>query len=182
MSEPIPNENNATVIAVVKEAAVIAMLEDYARYLMKHQKVTSTAECKEKLGQIITLAMDRGEASQDTLAHLDRWLAKQTVHTELTCLSHHVEKFLAHALTEELCEILDDAKVEDETAYAEFRQVNELRKQYEAAATSLIGKYGEQLKSMAYQFLTNYKSAFDPEFVAKIDQAAQIQQVEPQEA
>lgn len=164
--------NTAVQTAVIRESAIVALLEDYGRFLLKHQRVSSMEECRDKIGQIISLAMDRGDATQNTLAHIERWLSKRTVSTDFTCCCKRIEKYLAHALVEEMGEVMQEHGVaSDDPSYAEFKQAYDLYLQYKQATEALVAKYGQQVKAIAAQFITEYKQAFDQEFVAKVEQA-----------
>lgn len=156
---------------VIRESAIVALLEDYGRFLLKHQRVTSMEECRDQIGKVITLAMDRGDATQNTLTHIERWLSKRTISTEYTGCCKRIEKYLAHALVEEMGEVMGELGVApDDPNYAEFKQAYDLYLQCKQATEALIAKYGQQVKSIAAQFVTEYKQAFDPEFVAKVEQ------------
>lgn len=164
--------NTAVQTAVIRESAIVALLEDYGRFLLKHQRVSSMEECRDKIGQIISLAMDRGDATQNTLAHIERWLSKRTVSTDFTCCCKRIEKYLSHALVEEMGEVMGELGVaSDDPNYAEFKQAYDLYLQCKQVTEALIAKYGQQFKAIAAQFIADYKQAFDPEFVAKVEQA-----------
>ena len=167
-TEPI---NTAVQGAVLRESAIVALLEDYGRFLLKHQRVSSMEECRAKIGEIISLAMDRGVATQNPLAHIERWLTKRTVNTDFTCCCKRIEKYLAHALVEEMGEVMQENNVLDDPSYAEFKQAYDLYLQCKQATETLLAKYGQQVKAIAAQFISDYKQAFDPEFVAKVEQA-----------
>lgn len=164
--------NTAAQAAVIRESAIVALLEDYGRFLLKHQRVSSMEECRDKIGQIISLAMDRGDATQNTLAHIERWLSKRTVSTDFTCCCKRIERYLSHALVEEMGEVMGELGVaSDDPNYAEFKQAYDLYLQCKQATEALVAKYGQQVKAIAAQFIADYKQAFDPEFVAKVEQA-----------
>lgn len=164
--------NTAIQTAVMRESAIVALLEDYGRFLIKHKRVSSMEECRDKIGQIISLAMDRGDATQNTLAHIERWLSKRTVNTDFTCCCKRIEKYLSHALVEEMGEVMQEHNIApDDPSYAEFKQAYDLYLQCKQATEALVAKYGQQVKSIAAQFIMEYKQAFDPEFVAKVEQA-----------
>lgn len=164
--------NTAVQVAAIRESAIVALLEDYGRFLLKHKRVSSMEECRDKIGQVISIAMDRGDATQNTLAHIDRWLSKRTVSTDFTCCCKRIEKYLSHALVEEMGEVMGELGVTpDDPSYAEFKQAYDLYLQCKQATEALIAKYGQQVKSIAAQFIMEYKQAFDPEFVVKVEQA-----------
>lgn len=162
---------SANMAGVIRESAIIALLEDYGRFLLKHQKVDTIEACRAEIGKVLSLAMDRGDATQNTLTHIDRWLSKRTVNTNLTCCCKRIEKYLAHALVEEMGEVMQEQNVMEDPAFAEFKQAYDLYMQCKQATDTLVAKYGDQVKSIAAQFVQDYKQAFVPEFVAKIEEA-----------
>lgn len=155
---------------VIRESAIVALLEDYGRFLLKHQRVTSMEECRDQIGKVITLAMDRGDATQNTLTHIERWLSKRTISTEYTGCCKRIEKYLAHALVEEMGEVMQELNVAEDPNYAEFKQAYAAYLQCKQLTDALVAKYGQQVKTIAAQFVQDYKNAFDPEFVAKVEQ------------
>ena len=137
---------------------------------MKHKRVETMEACREAMGSVLSAAMDSGEVSQNMLGHIERWLKKHTVHTELTCCVHHIKKFMAHALCEEMVEVMAELEATG-PEFEAFKQVEAARAAYEAALETLIEQYGAQVKEIAYNFVANYQKLLDAEFVAKIEQA-----------
>ena len=160
----------AVVDTALKEAAVAAILEDYGKYLLKHGKVATVEEAKSKVGQVLSAAMDRGDANQATLAHMERWFGKQTVHTELTKAEHRMRKLIGHILCEELEEVLPDLGIaNDDPMFADVAECMAAKKVYEEKCMAVITKYGEEVKKLAETFVTSYSQLFDEEFLARIN-------------
>ena len=162
----------AQVSAVLKEGTVAALLEDYGKFLLKHGKVETVEEAKTKVGQVLSTAMDRGDANQATLAHMERWFSKQTVHTELTKAEHRMNKLIGHILGEELPEVLPDFNVgQDDPMFADIQACAAAYAAYEEKMNVLVTKYGATVKQIAMDFISAYSQLFDEEFLARINAA-----------
>ena len=159
------------VAQAVQESTIVALLEDYGRYLLKHGGVTTMEECKEKIGVVLTAAMNQGVATQNTLQHIERWFSKRTVNTELTCCCKRVEKFFAHALVEEMGEVLEELQLTADPSASEFMETYKAYQDLKQKLNLLITKHGELVKAQAATFVNSYKNLFDPGFVQKIEQA-----------
>ena len=161
-------ETSATLNVVLKEAAIVALLEDYCKFLLKHKHVETMEDCRETVGAVLSAAMDSGEVSQNMLSHLERWLSKQTVHTDLTCCVHHIKKYMCHALGEEMEEVIQELGATG-PEFEVFKKANDARRAYEEAMGQLIAEYGNQVKEISFNFVANYSKLFNAEFVAKIE-------------
>ena len=171
--QPTATTLSAAIAQAIQESTIVALLEDYGRYLLKHGGVTTMDECKEKIGVVLTAAIDQGIATQNTLQHLERWLSKRTVNTELTCCCKRIEKFFAHALVEEMGEVLEELQLTADPSAAEFMEAYKVYQDLHQRTNMLITKYGDQVKAQAAAFVSSYKQLFDPGFVQKIEQAQQ---------
>ena len=169
-----PVVDKAINVGILRESAIVALLEDYGRFLLKHGKVSSIEECRNKIGVVISAAMDRGDVDANVLSHLERWLSKRTVNTNFTCCAKRTEKYLSHALVEEMGEVMAEKEVLNDPSLAEFKAAYELYTQYKAAVNGLISKYGQEVKAEAGRFVTDFKNLFDPEFVSKIEEASTL--------
>ena len=169
--QPAATTPSAPIAQAIQESTIVALLEDYGRYLLKHGGVTTIDECKSKIGTILTAAMDQGLATQNTLQHIERWLSKRTVNTELTCCCKRVEKYLSHALIEEMGEVLEELQLTADPSASEFMEAYKVYQDLQQRTNMLITKYGEQVKAQAASFVQSYKNLFDPGFVQKIEQA-----------
>ena len=170
-TETMAAQPSLPVTQAIQESAIVALLEDYGRYLLKHNIVTTMEECRSKIGQIISAAMDTGDATQNTLTHLERWLSKRTVNTDLTCCCKRIEKYLDHALVEEMGEVLEELNLSGDPSAAEFVEAYKVYQDLKQKTNVLISKYGNLVKGQAAAFVGRYKQLFDPGFVEKIQEA-----------
>ena len=143
----------------LRDAAIIALLEDYGKFLMKKGLVADVEAVKAKLGEICSPAIDRGIITQAIIDHvfgnIEKNMPKYTADKADKCC----KKFLKHALVEEMAEVADM-----NTLDPDFQKAIDLYNQCKAATEVLIEKYGNNIKAHACAFYNEFKNLFDPAF------------------
>lgn len=155
---------------LLKNASMIALLEDYAKHLLKTGKVDNKHDIQNQITELISFAMDQGDCTVAVLSHFKKWLAnyqQTTYHQE--CIKFQ-SQFIEHVLVEELPELVDQETrsqfTEDEAKqYADLEAACVRYKQVVAAWT---GKYTSTIMHVSIEFVNKYRKFFDDEFVTKL--------------
>lgn len=157
--EQNPQTINVALSAKLRDAAIISLLEDYGKFLLKKGIVDSAEAAKTKVGEICSPAIDRGIITQAIIDHVFGNIDKHAVKFSAEKSEKCCKKFMKHALVEEMGEIMDGS-VSD----PEFQEAIELYNQLKAATDALIVKYGDVVKQHACAFYNEFKNMFDPSF------------------
>lgn len=156
--------------AILKDTAIITLMEDYAKYLFKKGKVTDVETAKVMGAKVISAAMDNGHATSNTMNHFVEWLTKKFVNHD--ACKYSSTKFLDHVFGEEIFEVLTITS--DDQPTAEFRaaieQLRAARRVYKDLLANVCNVYGVVTEQYTRTFLDTYKNLFDAEFYAMMSQ------------
>lgn len=155
----------AQVHICLKNGTIIALLEDYCKFL-KHTNNTLTADdLKQAVGKICSAAIEVGDISVGVIEHVNSWIdAKADKHDNGSCMFN---KFLKHTLCEEIPE-LQLSNLPPEIA-SKFERADKLRKELKAQCDELVNLYGGCVKQHAVEFYNKYANCFEPTFQSVIN-------------
>lgn len=154
-----PQPLNVMLNGKLRDAAIIALLEDYGKFLMKKGIVEGADAAKAKVGEVCSPAIDRGIITQAVIDHVFSNIEKHAVKFSADKNDKCCKKFLKHALIEEMAEVMDVNSIDPD-----FQKAIELHNQLKAACDELAAKYGDVVKGHACSFYNEFKNLFDPSF------------------
>jgi len=144
----------------LKSATVIAIVEDYLKCAMKHQKFATGEEMLNFAKNLCSQAMDAGDMTASDSEHILTWCNQ---HRMDDGQAHAKRKLLGHILFEELCEVCDCPNLPQE-----LKDAVELKNQAEQKFSELTSKYGQIIEGYASEFIRLYGKNFDEHFVQKL--------------
>ena len=157
--EAEPKPVNVLFANKLRDAAIITLLEEYGKFLMKKGIATDVEGVKTRVGEVCSPAIERGIITQAVIDHVFGNIEKHGGNLESIKAEKCCVKFLKHALIEEMAEVAGDVQ-EDPL----FNEAMDLRNKLCEISDQLITKYGDIVKSHACAFFNEFKNLFDPAF------------------
>ena len=149
--------------AAICESAIVGIMVDYAKFLLKNGKVDSREQAITKVSEIISASMDRGECSTATLEKVKVILEQcpvKTNHMECRCHFDHVlEKILVKGVGGG--NVFGFTEAEQD----EFKMAAEAVAAAKAKCDALVAKYKADLAAIVINYVNQYEKAFDADFV-----------------
>lgn len=148
--------------AQMKEVAASAVLKCYIKYLVKSGLATSADAVREKIGELVTSALNRGAITQEFVERLNAKLDHSCLFLKTMDACHAKEKFIDMSLIRCLMHIdVESMSGEDAALMNEakecFAHLIELR-------NKLVTRYGDLFLGLCLSFYGEYKNLFDPGF------------------
>ena len=145
----------------IEHASIVGLMKQYAKYLLKNNIVTSKEEAKQKIGEVLSPALDRGVITQSVLMCVCTWIDNECCASEAQHDARRNAKFICKALCEDLPGMASgDMPALIQKAAALKAELKQLCVQIEAA-------YGANIKSCVQSFIAEFGNLMDQGFVQK---------------
>lgn len=157
------NEISLELASYIKEATIVTLFEDYAKWLAKSGKVNSVATIKETLASAVSLALDRGDITQAMIEHIYQYIDDKVAKYMTEILNCHKRKFVHHVLREELPEVYPATS--GIAADQDIIALTLKQKALDAEYAGICEKYSSMVLTYAGEFISAYSNMIDAEYV-----------------
>lgn len=145
----------------IDHASIVGLMKQYTKYLLKNNIVASKEEAKQKVGEVLSPALDRGVITQSVLSCVCNWIDTECCGSELQHNVRRNAKFICKALCEDLPQIAsNDMPDIIQKAAALKAELKQLCIQIESA-------YGANIKASVDKFIAEFGNLMDAGFVQK---------------
>jgi hypothetical protein len=145
----------------IDHATVVGLMKQYVKYLFKHNVVSDKEAAKQKVGVVLSPALDRGVITQAVLACVCNWIDNECCATEANHEARRNAKFICKALCEDLPGMAADDMPEI------IKRAAQLKTELKQLCVQIEGAYGANIKSSVSKFLNEFGNLMEPEFVQK---------------
>ena len=154
---------SAGLSSMIKNLAVPAVLEMYAKYLLDNKLVENKEAAITIVSKIISVAMDRGDATVAVLdqvkAFIEQYIPVEVADENKCCMKKHLAKMMFCQFNLE-----DQGNLTDEE-YADLKAFQEVQKQYQEAKARLMEKFGGEVTKIVSALIATYSPNFDKGFI-----------------
>ena len=156
-----PEEVSASLGSAMDNAAICGLMKQYAKFLMKKGLATDKEIVKQKIGAVLSPALDSGVVTQAIISNVFSWidteLCGNSVQMEARCKS----KFVCKAL----CEGLPTFSADDMPEIV--KQAAALKQQLKSVCEQIANTYGANIDAAVKKFIGEFGRLMEPEFVQK---------------
>ena len=143
----------------IKAASIITLMKKYVKFLFKKGHITSCEEAKQKVGEILSPALDRGIVSRAVLEEVIAWITKECRDNEM----HYMNCCKKKMVCKTLCESISAVSFQSVPELVQ-KAIN-LKKELDAVSEELFNQYGENVRCSMDEFMNEFGNLFDPEFL-----------------
>lgn len=171
-----PNQiNNAPIVTnnmsleknkLLQQTAILTLLEDYCRFLLKEKIVDNKEAALAKVGTVASVALDRGDLTQADIDHVAEYINTTQMSYEAKRRRKCERKFLEHALTEEMCELTNAFTTG--IGLEDLKATHDAYIVYKEKLDTIINAYSSIIKSNASNFIIEYGKLFDEQYITYI--------------
>lgn len=152
----------AELASCFRREAIVELLNKYAIFLIDRRLVENKDAAIQKIGEIVSLAMDRGEADKLVAEEVIRNLESYLPDSQMTKLKKNSAQLADRVIhTVAICDFSAGTLEENE----EFKKLQEAHGNYKAILMSLTSKYSDAIVEFQRAFATSFSSLIDAQFI-----------------
>ena len=147
--------------SAIDHASIAGLMKQYAKYLLKNNIVTDKEAAKQKIGEVLSPALDRGVVTQAIISCVCNWIDNDCCASESQHDARRNAKFICKALCEDLPEMTADDMPDV------IKRAAQLKAELKQLCVLINATYGSNIKSSIQKFLSEFGNLMDQSFVQK---------------
>ena len=150
--------------AAFDSATISGLMKQYAKFLMKKGIAADKEAVKQKIGEILSPALDRGTITQAVISSVFNWIDTELCGNSVQLEARCKAKFICKTLCESL------PTFESENMPEVIKQAAALKQQLKTLCDQIANIYGANIQASAQKFISEFGKQMEPEFVQKVSQ------------
>ena len=159
-----PEVVSAGLGSAIDSAAICGLMKQYAKFLMKSKITTDKEAAKQKVGAVLSPALDRGVITQAVITNVFNAIDNDICGGQVQCEAKCKEKFIAKTL----CEFLPTFSASDMPEI--MQKAAALKQELKALCSQISNAYGANVCASVQKFISEFGNLMEPEFVQKCAQ------------
>ena len=159
-----PEDVSVGLGTAIDSASICGLMKQYAKFLMKKGIVTDKEAVKQKIGTVLSPALDRGIITQAVITNVFNAIDTDICGGQVQCEARCKEKFIAKTL----CEFLPTFSAEDMPE--QIKRAAALKQELKALCSQISNVYGANVCASVQKFIGEFGNLMEPEFVQKCTQ------------
>lgn len=147
--------------SAIDNATVVGLMKQYAKYLIKNNIVADKEAAKQKIGEVLSPALDRGVVTQAIVSCVCNWIDNECCVNEQQDCARRNAKFICKALCEDLPAMAADDMPDM------IKRAAALKAELKQLCVQIDATYGANIKSSVQKFIAEFGNLMDPTFVQK---------------
>lgn len=142
-------------------ATIVGLMKQYAKYLLKNNIVADKEAVKQKIGEVLSPALDRGVVTQSIVSCVCNWIDNDCCASDSQHEARRNAKFICKALCEDLPTMAADDMPEI------IKRAAALKQELKDLCIKIEAEYGSNIKCSIQKFMSEFGNLMDPGFVQK---------------